>query len=160
MQIAAQKVVSIEYTLKDDDGKVLDTSEGRDPLSYLHGAGNIISGLEKALEGKSAGDTLEVRITPEDGYGQRSDTSIRNVATRKLSPDKKVQVGNRYRLMTPEGPQVVTVLSVRGDYATVDGNHPLAGMTLNFAVKVVDVRDASAEELAHGHVHGPGGHHH
>ena len=160
MQIAAQKVVSIEYTLKDNDGNVLDTSDGRDPLSYLHGAGNIIPGLEKALEGKSAGDSVEVQVTPEEGYGQRDDKAIRNVAARKLSPDKKVVVGNRYRLMTPEGPLVVTAMAVRGDYVTVDGNHPLAGMTLNFAVKVVAIRDASAEELAHGHVHGSGGHHH
>lgn len=160
MQIAPQKVVSIEYTLKDAEGTVLDSSEGREPLAYLHGAGNIVVGLEKALEGKAAGDNLEVQLSPEEAYGPRDDKAIRNVPTRKLSPDRKVAVGNRYRLMTSEGALVVTVLSVKGDYAMVDGNHPLAGMSLNFSVKVVDVRDATAEELAHGHVHGPGGHHH
>ena len=161
MQIKAQKVVSIEYTLKDAEGQVLDTSEGRQPLAYLHGAGNIVVGLEKALEGKSEGDAIEVQVSPEEGYGVREEAAIRNVATRKLSPDKKKVIpGQRFRMMTPNGPLLVTVLSVQGDYAKVDTNHPLAGVTLNFSVKVVEVRDPTEEELSHGHVHGPGGHHH
>ncbi len=160
MQIAAQKVVSIEYTLKDADGQVLDTSDGRQPLAYLHGAGNIVVGLEKALEGKAAGDTVEVSVSPEEGYGLRDEAAIRNVPARKLSPDKKVLPGQRFRMMTASGAVVATVLSVQGDYAKVDGNHPLAGVTLNFSVKVVDVREPTEEELAHGHVHGPGGHNH
>ncbi|MDX2024247.1 MAG: peptidylprolyl isomerase [Deltaproteobacteria bacterium] len=160
MQIAANKVVSIEYTLKDTDGKVLDTSDGGEPLLYLHGASNIVPGLEKALEGKSEGDSVEVTVQPEEGYGTRDDNAIRKMPARKLSADKRVAVGQRYRAMTPEGPRIVTVLSVAGDYCTVDANHPLAGIVLNFAVKVVGIRDASEEEVAHGHVHTPGSHQH
>ncbi|MCG5053369.1 MAG: peptidylprolyl isomerase [Myxococcales bacterium] len=160
MKVAAQKVVTITYTLKDEKGEVLDTSEGREPMAYLHGAANIVPGLEAALEGKEAGESLEVTLPPEQGYGVRDEQAIRNVATRKLSPDRKVAVGERYRVSTPEGGRIVTVLSVKGDYATIDANHPLAGITLHFAVSVVDVRDASAEEVAHGHVHTPGAHHH
>ena len=160
MQIAAQKVVSIEYTLKDTDGKVLDTSDGGEPLHYLHGASNIVVGLEKALEGKNEGDSVEVTVQPDDAYGQRQENAIRKMPIRKIAADKRAVVGQRYQAMTTEGPRIVTVLSVSGDYCTVDANHPLAGMVLNFAVKVVGIRDASEEEIAHGHVHTPGGHNH
>lgn len=159
MQIAAQKVASIEYTLKNDAGQVIDSSQGRAPLSYLHGAGNIVPGLEKALLGKSVGDTLEVSVPPADGYGERDERLIRNVPMRKL-PAGKTQVGMQLRVQTEHGPQLLTVKALRGDYATVDANHPLAGMTLHFSVKVTDVRDASEEELAHGHVHVHGEHGH
>jgi FKBP-type peptidyl-prolyl cis-trans isomerase SlyD len=159
VQIADRKVVSIEYTLKNDGGEVLDTSVGRPPLAYLHGAGNIVPGLEKALAGKSAGEEFDVTVPPEEGYGQRSDQLVRNVPLRKL-PDGKAHVGMRVRADTEQGPRILTVTAVKGDYATVDANHPLAGQTLHFSVKVVEVRDASEEELSHGHVHGPGGHEH
>lgn len=158
MQIAEKKVVKIEYTLKNDAGEVLDTSDGGEPLAYVHGVGGLIPGLEKALDGKSAGDTLQVSLTPADGYGERDEELIQNIPLRKL-PDKKVKVGARYRVQTPEGPRVILVTAVKGDYATIDANHPLAGMTLHFQVKVLEVRDATAEELEHGHSHGPGGHH-
>jgi FKBP-type peptidyl-prolyl cis-trans isomerase SlyD len=157
MQIGSQKAVTIGYTLKDEEGKVLDTSEGRQPLTYLHGTGSIVPGLEKALEGKNPGDSVQVKLSPEEGYGQRDEKLIRNMPLRKL-PEGKVEAGMRYRMETPEGPRVVLVQSVRGDYATIDANHPLAGQTLNFDVKVVEVRDATAEEIEHGHVHGPGAH--
>lgn len=160
MQIAARKVVTIAYTLKDPEGKVLDTSEGGQPLAYLHGVGNLVAGLEKALDGKAVGDSLEVTVPPEEGYGVRDEGLIRNMPLRKLSPDKRGEVGRRYRVMTDQGPRVVTIKAIKGDYAEVDGNHPLAGMTLHFAVKVVGVREATAEEIEHGHVHGEGGHHH
>ena len=159
MQIGSDKVVSIEYTLKDDKGEVLDSSTGGEPLAYLHGRGNLISGLERALEGKSVGDKIEVTLTPEDGYGVRDEALIRKLPLRKLGA-KKVQVGGRYRAQTEEGIQVVLVKSVQGDYATVDGNHPLAGMTLHFAVTIAAVRESTEEEREHGHVHEPGGHHH
>jgi FKBP-type peptidyl-prolyl cis-trans isomerase SlyD len=159
VQITAQRVVSIEYTLTSDAGEVIDSSAGRDPLTYLHGAGNIVPGLEKALEGKSAGDAIEVSVAPDEGYGIRDARLVNNVQVRKL-PEGKAQVGQRLRADTPQGPRVFTVKAVKGDYATLDGNHPLADKTLHFKVKVIEVRDATAQELEHRHVHGPHGHDH
>jgi len=158
MQIGPQKAVTINYTLKDDDGSVIDSSEGREPLSYLHGAGNIVPGLEKALDGKQVGDAIAVTLAPEEGYGPRDDSQIRNIPRRKL-PEGKIEVGTRFQIKTDGGYMVATVTAVRGDYATVDANHPLAGKTLHFDVTVVGIRDATAEEQTHGHIHGPGGHH-
>jgi len=160
MQISDQKAVTIHYTLKDEAGETLDTSRGRDPLNYLQGAGNIVSGLEKALAGKSAGETVRVTLAPEEAYGQRDDKEIRNVPLRKISADGKLAPGARVRVQTAGGFQLGIVNTVRGDYETVDLNHPLAGMRLDFEVEVMAVRDATAEELTHGHVHAPGGHHH
>jgi FKBP-type peptidyl-prolyl cis-trans isomerase SlyD len=157
--IEARKVVSIEYTLSDERGQVIDSSRGRAPLAYLHGAGNIVPGLEKALEGKSEGDAFEVSVPPAEGYGVRNEALVENVAIRKL-PNKKAQVGMQLRAQTEHGMRILTVTAVRGDYATVDANHPLADKTLNFKVTVVAVRDATEQELAHGHVHGPHGHDH
>jgi FKBP-type peptidyl-prolyl cis-trans isomerase SlyD len=159
MQIGQQRVVTIEYTLKNDEGEVLDTSEGGEPLTYVHGVGNLVPGLEKALEGKGAGALISVVVPPDEGYGQRDERLIRNMPVRKL-PEKKAAVGMQFRVQTEEGPRILLVTGVQGDYATVDGNHPLAGMTLHFEVKVVEVREATAEEIEHGHVHGPGGHDH
>jgi FKBP-type peptidyl-prolyl cis-trans isomerase SlyD len=150
--------VGIEYTLKNDAGEVLDSSEGRAPLVYLHGLGNLVPGLEKALDGKAAGESLDVTLTPEEGYGHRNEKLVRKIPIRKLQ-DKNPQPGNRYRAQLEDGPRIVLVTGITGDYATIDANHPLAGQTLHFAVKVVEVREATAEELAHGHVHSPGGHH-
>jgi len=158
MQVGSQKAVSIKYTLKDDDGVVLDSTEGKPPLTYLHGAGNIVPGLEAALEGRAAGDTVKATLAPEQAYGLRDETNIRNIPVRRL-PDGKARVGMRYRVQTEDGYILALVTAVRGDYATIDGNHPLAGKTLHFEVEVVEVRDATPEELTHGHVHGPGGHH-
>ncbi|MFO7604506.1 MAG: peptidylprolyl isomerase [Gammaproteobacteria bacterium] len=160
MTIAENKVVTIEYTLKNDAGEVLDTSEGREPLVYLHGAQNIIPGLENALAGKVVGDALEVRITPEQAYGERDD-SMKQEVPRDMFGDEDIQVGMQYHAQGPEGDMlVVTVISATETHVTVDGNHPLAGEHLNFSVEVKDVRDASEEEVEHGHVHGAGGHHH
>jgi FKBP-type peptidyl-prolyl cis-trans isomerase SlyD len=159
MQIAAQKAVTIGYTLKDDAGKVLDSSEGGEPLIYLHGAGDIVPGLEKALDGKQVGDAISVSLSPEEAYGQRDEAQVRNIPLRKL-PKGKVEVGMQYEVTTEAGPMLALVTAVKGDYATIDANHPLAGMRLHFDVKVVSVRDATPEELEHGHVHGPDDHHH
>jgi FKBP-type peptidyl-prolyl cis-trans isomerase SlyD len=158
VQIGADKAVTIHYTLRDDGGEVLDSSDGRDPLIYLHGTGNIVPGLEKALDGKQAGDEVKVKVTPAEGYGERDEANVRNVPRRRL-PEGKIEPGMRLRLQTEHGPMIVAVTAVEGDYVTIDGNHALAGMTLHFEVKVVEVRDATAEERTHGHVHGPGGHH-
>jgi FKBP-type peptidyl-prolyl cis-trans isomerase SlyD len=161
MHVARDKVVLIHYTLKDDSGKVLDSSTGSDPLAYLHGRGNIVAGLEKALEGKQAGDKVEVRVTPEEGYGVRDENLVQQVPRRAFGSIKKIEPGMQFHAQDSHGhTQAITVKRVKGDMVTIDGNHPLAGEHLNFAVEVTEVRDPSAEELAHGHVHGPGGHHH
>lgn len=152
----AQKVVSIEYTLTDEDGSVLDTSDGRGPLSYLHGAKNIVAGLERAIEGKAVGDVIEVVVTPAEGYGEYDANAVRNVPVRKL-PEKRPEAGSILQVQTPEGPKHVTVQSVRGDYAKIDFNHPLAGKNLNFKVTIKDIREADPEELAHGHAHSKSG---
>jgi FKBP-type peptidyl-prolyl cis-trans isomerase SlyD len=159
MQIGPRTVVSFEYTLEDDGGKVLDSSTAGRPLTYLHGAGNIVVGLERALEGKAAGDALAVTVGPDEGYGRRDESRVRNLPLRKLGDGRPV-IGRRYQAQLPDGAALVLVTSVSGDYAQVDANHPLADKTLRFAVKVVSVREATAEELAHGHVHGEGGHRH
>ncbi len=160
MQIADKMVVTIDYTLKDDDGTVLDSSTDGN-FAYLHGANNIIPGLETALTGKTAGDELEVSVTPTEGYGERNDSMIQAVPRDMFDSEQEIQVGMQFHAQSPEGEMiVVTVTDVEGDDITVDGNHPLAGVNLNFGVKVVDVREASQEEIDHGHVHGPGEHHH
>jgi FKBP-type peptidyl-prolyl cis-trans isomerase SlyD len=159
MQIADQKAVTIHYTLKDDAGNVVDSSREREPLSYLHGTGNIVAGLEKALGGKGVGDTIQVTLSPEEAYGVRDEKNVRNVPLRKISVDGKLVPGARCQIQTRDGAQMALVTAVRGDYATVDLNHPLAGMRLSFDVEVTAIRDATPEELTHGHVHGPGDHH-
>jgi FKBP-type peptidyl-prolyl cis-trans isomerase SlyD len=156
MQISKHKVASIHYTLTNNEGVILDSSQGRDPLHYLHGAGNLIIGMEEGLEGKIKGDKLNLKIAPEKGYGKRDFQLVQEVP-RSAFGSAYVQVGMQFQ--TNRG-EVVTVTQVATDKVTVDANHPLAGVELNFAVEVMDVRDASNEEITHGHVHGPGGHHH
>lgn len=160
MKIAKDKVVSIEYTLRDNDGNILDTSEGREPLAYLHGNGNLIPGLEAQLEGKGADEALKVVVAPADGYGEFDAAQIVNVPKSQFAGVAELAVGMQFTASGPEGQQVVTVTKIENDTVTVDGNHPLAGQTLNFDVKIVSVREATADELSHGHVHGAGGHHH
>lgn len=161
MQIAAQKVVTIDYTLTDDKGNVIDSSRGGTPLAYIHGIGNIIPGLESALEGKHAGDALKVSVPPQDGYGERDESMMQAVPRQMFETPDEIQVGMQFHTMTENGhPMVVTVIETSPETITVDANHPLAGQTLNFDVTVVEIRDATAEELEHGHVHGPGGHQH
>jgi FKBP-type peptidyl-prolyl cis-trans isomerase SlyD len=156
MQISKHKVASIHYKLTDNSGKVLDSSEGREPLHYIQGIGNLIPGMEEGLEGKVKGDKLQLTIAPEKGYGVKDDNLTQRVP-RSAFGDQKVEKGMQFQ--TNQG-HVVTVTEVGLSEITVDGNHPLAGVTLNFDVEVMNVREATAEELDHGHVHGPGGHHH
>ncbi|HCT41792.1 MAG: peptidylprolyl isomerase [Moraxellaceae bacterium] len=160
MQIAKDLVACIEYTLTDDAGTVIDSSVGGEPLAYLHGAGNIIPGLEDALEGKKVGDSFKVSIAPADGYGEKNEGLMQVVPKEMFQGVDTIEVGMQFHAQTDHGMQVITVAAVDGSNITVDGNHPLAGQNLNFDVKVVEVRAASAEELDHGHVHGAGGHHH
>ena len=160
MRIAKNTVVAIDYTLTDDDGHVLDSSDGREPLSYLHGTGGIIPGLERELDGKQAGDELKVAVTPEDGYGQRNEALRQEVPRSQFDEVENLDVGMQFRVDSNAGPLVITVVEIVDDVVTVDGNHPLAGVNLNFAVTVREVRAATEEELAHGHAHGPGGHAH
>lgn len=160
MQVAKDAVVSIHYTLKNDAGETLDSSAGGDPLAYLQGNGNLIPGLENALEGKQAGDKLSVKIAPNEGYGEYDKNLVQQVPRRSFKGIGNVQVGMQFQVNSPQGPRAVTVTNVVGDMVTVDGNHPLAGQNLNFDVEITEVRVATDEELAHGHVHGPGGHHH
>ncbi len=160
MQVAKNKVVSINYTLTDDAHNVIDSSDGDEPLTYLHGSNNIIPGLENALTGKSVGDKLKVTVAPEEAYGERVEDMVQVVPRDRFEPDAELEVGMQFQTPTDDSVSVVTITKVDADSVTVDANHPLAGLTLLFSVEVVDVRDASAEELSHGHVHGAGGHHH
>ena len=160
MDIAADSVVSIHYTLKDDAGNVLDSSSGADPLAYIQGHGNLVAGLEKALEGKKDGDTVAVSVSPADGYGKYDAALIQRVPKRSLQGSGEIKKGMQFQAQTPEGMRLFTVTAVVGDMVTLDGNHPLADQTLHFDVEVVSVREATTEELEHGHVHGAGGHHH
>ena len=160
MLIAKDKVVTIDYTLTGPKGDVLDTSKGRAPMAYIHGASNIIPGLESALEGKSAGDEMVVNVAPEDAYGHRDEKMIQSVPRDRFKGVADIKPGMQFQANTPQGPRVVTVAGVDEANVQIDANHPLAGVPLKFDVKVVGVRDASAEELSHGHVHGPGGHQH
>ncbi len=160
MKIAEKSVVAIDYTLKNDNGEVLDSSEGREPLYYLQGFGNIIPGLEEALLEKEAGDTIQVSIPPEKAYGLRNEEAVVQVNRDQFEGVDDIQVGMEVQTQGEQGVQLFTVSKIFGDTIMLDGNHPLAGETLHFDVKVMEVREASEEELAHGHVHGPGGHHH
>lgn len=160
MQIGNQKVVTIDYTLTDERGEVLDTSQGQEPLVYIQGSGSIIPGLEDALEGKTVGDSLKVTIDPAQGYGERDEELVQQVPRERFPTDGELTVGTRFHAQGTGGSHVVTVVAVDDKKVTVDANHPLAGVTLSFDVKVLDVREATADELKHGHVHGKGGHHH
>ena len=160
MKIAEKHVVTLNYTLKDNDDNIIDQSEDGS-FCYLHGASNIIPGLENALTGKSSGDELSVSVAPEEGYGPRDDARIQEVPRDAFPPEPEIEPGMQFNAEGPDGQAVmVTIAKVEGGTITVDGNHPLAGVTLNFDVTIADIRDASAEELEHGHVHGPGGHQH
>jgi FKBP-type peptidyl-prolyl cis-trans isomerase SlyD len=160
MHVANNRVVSIAYTLKDDDDNIIDQSSDGS-FCYLHGASNIIPGLEVALTGKVTGDELSVTIPPEQGYGVRDDERVQAVPRNMFPAEHDIEPGMQFHTQGPDGQElVVTVAKVEQDLVTVDGNHPLAGVRLNFDVTVMDIREATDEELEHGHVHGPHGHGH
>ena len=160
MQIALNTVAAFHYTLTDDQGQVVDSSDGREPLTYLHGTGQIVPGLETQMEGHGVGDKFTVDVTPEEGYGAHHDELIQEVAKDSFQGVEDIQPGMQFQGRGPQGEINVTVTRVEGNTVYIDGNHPLAGKTLHFAVEIAEVRAATAAELEHGHVHGAGGHHH
>jgi len=153
MQIAKHKVVSIDYTLTDDDGTVLDSSTGQEPLSYLHGVGGIIPGLEKALEGQTTGDELKVVVEPGDAYGELHEGLRSEVSRDHFDEIESLELGMQFRVPTDQDDlHTVTVVEITDETVTVDGNHPLAGVTLHFEIAIRDVRDATEAEVSQGHV--------
>lgn len=156
MQIAENLVALIHYTLKDEQGNLLDSSEGQEPLPFLCGAHNIVEGLEKALIGKTVGDKLDVVVKPEEGYGEVRAELVQKVARENFQGIDDIQVGMQFMAEAPWGQQPVTVTAIEDDGVMLDGNHPLAGQILQFSVEVTEVREATDDEIAHGHVHGEG----
>ena len=160
MMLEKDRVALIHYTLTDDGGSVIDSSSGGEPMAYLHGRGNLVSGLETALQGRKAGDTFQVTVPPAQGYGVRDERLVQRVPKRSLARAGEIRKGMQFQARVGDAMRVFTVTGLAGDMVTLDGNHELADRNLNFRIDVVEVREASAEELDHGHVHGPGGHHH
>lgn len=159
MQIEANKVVSINYILRDDEDQVLDQSTPEAPLLYLHGHGNIIPGLENELNGKAVGDAIKVSVSPEEGYGEYDEQLIQAVPRNMFEGIDEIEPGMQFQAQMGDGVQIVTVREVTEDTITIDANHDLAGKTLHFEASVKEIRDASADELEHGHIHGPGCNH-
>ena len=158
MQIADRSVAAFHYTLTNDGGDVIDSSRERDqPLAYLHGAGNIVPGLEKAMAGREVGDSFKVDVEPQEGYGPRHEEMVQSVPRSAFQGVPEVKPGMQFQANGPQGQVLVTVIEAGDEEVKVDGNHPLAGQTLHFDVEVTEVREATEEELTHGHVHGAGG---
>lgn len=160
MQALKNNVVAIHYKLTNSNGDMIDSSKEKEPMNYLHGFGNIISGLEEALEGKVKGDKLTVSIPPDKAYGERSEKRMLQVKRSQFEGAEEIKIGMEVQTQSEQGVELYNVTKIFGDTVILDGNHPLAGETLNFDVEIMDIREASKEELEHGHVHGPGGHHH
>ena len=157
MKVTKNCVVTINYTLKTDDGKEIDSSRDRGPLSFIHGTGNIIPGLDKEMADRQVGDSFAARIAPEDGYGLRDEALVRQVERTQLSEIEELRLGSLLEASVGDDEYVVfSVVAMDDKVVTLDANHPLAGCPLNFAVEVVGVREATTEELSHHHVHGEG----
>lgn len=159
MSIADNTVVQFHYTLREGE-TLIETSAGNDPLAYLHGHGNIIPGLEKAMEGKSTGDEFDVTVAPADAYGERHEDRTQQMPIKHLQGAKRWKPGMIATVQTDQGLRQVTILKAGLKHATVDLNHPLAGKELTFSVQILETREATDDEIAHGHAHGIGGHHH
>jgi FKBP-type peptidyl-prolyl cis-trans isomerase SlyD len=161
VKIQDGQVVSIHYTLTLTNGEVVDTSDGSDPLEYLHGASNIVPGLERQLAGLKVGDTVKAVVQPDEGYGTRDEDAIQRVPRTAFPGDVAIEAGMQFFAHLPEGgEQPIWVVAADDETVTVDPNHPLAGEVLHFAVEVTSIRAATDEEREHGHPHGPDGHHH
>ncbi len=159
MKIIKNSVVNFDYKLTDTEGNLLDSSEG-EPFAYIQGLGHIIPGLEAAMEGKSAGESFQITIEPEKAYGVYQEELIATIPKDQFDGSVEIQPGMQFNAERDGQYYTITVVEVQGDNIVVDGNHPLAGVTLNFDINIQSVREATKEELSHGHVHGPGGHHH
>jgi FKBP-type peptidyl-prolyl cis-trans isomerase SlyD len=159
MNIERGRVVTMHYTLRDEGGATIESSGGREPLVYLHGYGSLIPGLEKALDGASTGLHTKVTVGPRDAYGEKDPQAVIRAPREDFPEGMTLEPGVEVQAETPDGPITFVVLAIEGDEAVLDANHPLAGMTLTFEVEVVGVREATPDELAHGHVHGAGGAH-
>jgi len=159
MQITNNTAVSIHYTLTTDTGEEIDSTIGGEPLVYLHGRGNIITGLEKALDNKTVGEKFNVRIEPAEAYGEFSEDKIQVVSREMFDGIDNIEVGMQFHAAVNSGSDIITVTKIEGDNITIDGNHPLAGQALTFVIDVVGVRLATKEEISHGHIHGAGCHH-
>ncbi|MCS7205684.1 MAG: peptidylprolyl isomerase [Leptospiraceae bacterium] len=153
MKVRKNTVVTIDYVLKDDFGNILDSTQGRSPLKYLHGNGNLIPGIEKALEGKEKGDFIKVSIPPEDGYGYIDESLIQEVPKEIFEDPEDLEIGMQFSAQTEEGTYILTVKEIREETVIVDGNHPLAGKNLNFEIRILNIREATLEEIAHRHAH-------
>lgn len=160
VDIQNDAVVSIRYTLKDLEGNVLDTNVEGDPLNYLQGHGNIVIGLEEALQGKQSGDNIDVQIPAEKAYGERQPNLEAKIPRDRFPEGADLQVNMHFEAENEHGRHPFMITEVHDDHVVADGNHPLAGKPLHFQVEVLEVREATSDEIAHGHVHGPGGHHH
>lgn len=160
MKIAKDSVVTLAYTLKNEDGILLDEATAEHPLDYLHGNYNLIDGLENALEGHAVGDKLSVTVEPKDGYGEYDDDLVQRVPSEVFQDSEELEVGMRFLADTDQGQIPVEITAVEDGFVVVDANHQLAGQTLHFEVEVLAIRAATADELSHGHAHGAHGHHH
>lgn len=159
-KIQKDKVVQFHYRIKDLQGKELESNVGQDPVAYLHGHNNMMVGIEKSLLGKQVGDSVEVELPPEETYGEKIKNAEQRVSVKHLQGSKKWKAGMTAVLETEKGHMEVTIVKMGKFMATVDTNHPLAGQRLNFELTVNDVKDATSDEITHGHAHGVGGHHH
>ncbi|MEE9310450.1 MAG: peptidylprolyl isomerase [Cocleimonas sp.] len=159
MNITTNKIASLAYTLKNDDGEILDQADENNPFLYMHGTGGIIKGLESALNEKSVDDSFSLIVAPDEAYGERDDKLTESVPRDMFEgiPDEEMVAGAQFHAQTGQGTQVITIAGIEGDTVKIDANHPLAGETLHFDVAVLDIRDATEEEIAHGHPHTPGG---
>ena len=157
MKIAPNKVVVMHYAVSDNEGTLIDSSYDHNPLAIIHGTGYMIPGLEDALVDHEVGDKFEVDVPAEKAYGERHDGYVQTVPKAMFEGIENLEVGTQLRATTDEGEQTVIVIDVQEEEITVDGNHPLAGINLQFDVEILEVRDATEEELAHGHVHSEGG---
>lgn len=159
MKISKNKIASLGYTLKNDDGQVLDQADKDNPFLYMHGTGGIIKGLENALENKTVEDNFNLIVAPEDAYGER-DTNLTEAVPRTMFegvPETELVAGAQFHAQTAQGTQIISIASVEGDTINIDANHPLAGETLHFEVDILDIRDATEDEITHGHPHMEGG---
>ena len=157
MNISENKAVKLHYAVSDSEGTLIDSSYDHEALYIIQGTGYLIPGLETALEGKTTGDKFEVEVAADQAYGERHDGFVQTVPKEVFQGIDDIDVGTQLRAQTDEGEQTVIVIDVTDDEITVDGNHPLAGLDLHFDVEILEVRDATEEELAHGHIHGEGG---